>query len=192
MATDDELLRAWRRGDRASGEELFARYFDPIYAFFAAKVAPSDVADLVQGVFVGCVEGADRFRAEGSVRAYFYGIARYVLYHHYRTRRRQPTMDFGVSSLMEVAPTPSSLLVRGEEQRHLREALASLPLEQQLLLELRYDVGLTGPELAVALELKEGTVRSRLRRALAALREHLSDADPSSEAQLALWSERAS
>ncbi|MEC7524553.1 MAG: sigma-70 family RNA polymerase sigma factor [Myxococcota bacterium] len=185
MERDDEsLLIAWREGDRASGEELFARYFDRLYAFFSAKADAAEVADLVQKVFVGCVEGAGRFRGESTVRAYFYGVARNVLYRHYRTRRRAPEVDFGVSSLFDLAPSPSSIVHRAARERRLAEALERLPLELQLLIELRFDEGLSGPELADALGLKEGTVRSRLRRALGLLREALAEAPP---AELERW-----
>ncbi len=191
MEPDDEtLLIAWREGDRSSGETLFGRYFDRLYAFFAAKVDSNEVADLVQKVFVGCVEGADRFRAESSVRAYFYGVARNVLFRHYRTRRRTPHLDFGVSSLFDLAPTPSSIVHRADQQRRLHEALTRLPLELQILVELRFDEGLSGPELAEAIGIPEGTVRSRLRRALNLLREALSDA-PAERAQVERWSDAA-
>ena len=192
MGADDEtLLIAWRDGDRESGEELFGRYFDRLYAFFGAKVDSAEVADLVQKVFVGCVEGADRFRGEASVRAYFYGVARNVLYRHYRTRRRTPQLDFSVSSLFDVAPTPSSIVHRADRHRRLHEALVRLPLELQILVELRFDEGLSGPELAAALGLPEGTVRSRLRRALEQLRDAMSEASAEEREQVERWTSAA-
>jgi len=192
MDSDDEgLLQAWREGDAAAGETLFARYFDRLYGFFANKVGPDDVADLVQRVFVACVEGADRFRAEASVRAYFFGIARHVLYRHYRTQRRTPELDFSVSSLFDLAPTPSSLIHRARRSARLRKAIARLPLELQLLVELRFDEELSGPELAEALAIPEGTVRSRLRRALRLLEEAMREASAPDRAVLSTWVDAA-
>ena len=52
-------------------------------------------------------------------------------------------------------------------------ALQSLPVDLQIALELRFWQELSGPDLALVLEIPEGTVRSRLRRALEALREAL-------------------
>lgn len=192
MSEDDEtLLIAWRDGDRASGEALFGRYFDLLYAFFSAKVDSNEVADLVQKVFVGCVEGADRFRGDASVRAYFYGVARNVLYRHYRTKKRSPKLDFGVSSLFDVAPTPSSIVHRADRQRRLHDALTRLPLELQILVELRFDEGLSGPELAAALGVPEGTVRSRLRRAIERLREAMNDASAAEREHVERWTSAA-
>ena len=163
-------MRAWQAGDEAAGEELFERYFDPLYGFFRHKASPDEVADLVQQVLVATVEGAARFRGDGTVQAFIFGIAQRTLFRHYRSKSRAPKLDFGVSSLFDLAPTPSSLFVRGEDAALLEAALVRVPLELQVVIELRFDVGLTGPELADALDVPEGTARSRLRRAIAAVR----------------------
>lgn len=189
--SDEALLGAWQAGERGAGETLFGRYFDRLYAFFAGKVDASDVADLVQKVFVGCVEGAERFRGDASVRAYFYGVARNVLYRHYRTRRRTPDLDFGVSSLFDLGPTPSSMVRRAARSARLSAALERLPLDLQLLVELRFEEELSGPELARALDLPEGTVRSRLRRTLARLRDAMADASEVEREELQRWTRAA-
>lgn len=171
MADDDaDLLGAWRAGDRGSGEKLFERYFDGIYRFFRGKVDASEVADLVQKTYLACVEGSASFAGQSSVRTYFFAIARHQLFHHYRSLRRAPQLDFGVSSLTDLAPSPSSAIAHDEERRLLYEALARLPLDLQIAVELRFVEELRGPELARVLDVPEGTVRSRLRRALDTLR----------------------
>jgi RNA polymerase sigma-70 factor (ECF subfamily) len=166
------LLTAWRAGDNQAGEALFECHFDAIYDFFASKLTV-DVSDLVQRTFLGCVEAKERFRGEASFRTFLFAIARHELYGHFRAKHRGRALDFGVSSLEELAPGPSSLLHAGTERALLAAALRALPLELQLVLELRFWQGLTGPELALVLELPEGTVRSRLRRAIELLRTHL-------------------
>lgn len=172
--TEAELLAAWQAGDRLRGEQLFERHFDAVYRFFRSKVDAGDVSDLVQKTFLACVEAADAFEQRSSVRTYFFAIARHQLYRHYRSRRRDPSLDFSVSSLLDVAPSPSSI-VRGMEQRRLlAEALERIPLDLQIALELRFVEELRGPELARALDIPEGTVRSRLRRGIDALRLELS------------------
>jgi len=178
---DRDLLAAWHAGDRSKGEELFERHFDAIYRFFATKVDAADVGDLVQRTFLACVEAAGTYRGESSVRAFFFGVARRQLYRHYRSRRRAPDVDFGVSSVADLAPSPSSVMARGQQERLVAEALRRVPLDLQVALELRYGEGLRGPELARVLDIPEGTVRSRLRRGLEAVRESIEELSQSRE-----------
>ena len=168
MASDRELLEAWRGGDAEAGNALFARYFESIYRFLEGKVSEG-VDDLVQKIFLACVEGRERLRDGGSVRAYLYATARRQLYARYDEQRRSK-VDFGVTSLFDLGPSASQLAVEHAEQRLLLEALRRISLDEQIALELYYFQNLKGRELADALELPEGTVRSRLRRGLEHLR----------------------
>lgn len=171
-ASDAVLHEAWRGGDKRAGEVLFERYFDAIYRFFESK-AKGDVGDLVQRTFLGSIEARDRFRGASSYRTFLYAIARNELYAHYRGKRRDVGVDFGVSSVADLAPGPSTFARQRSERGRLLAALESLPVDLQLAVELRFWEGLSGPDLAVVLEIAEGTVRSRLRRALEALRDAL-------------------
>jgi len=171
-ASDRELLDAWRGGDRSAGDELFSRHFDAIYDFFARKTS-GDVSDLVQRTFLGCVEGLDRFRGECSPRTYLFAIARNELLVFFRSKKKNDELDFGVSSIRDMGPSPSSVLQRRDVAAELVRALESIPVDLQILLELRFWEGLKARELAVVLDIPQGTVASRLRRALKLLRETL-------------------
>ena len=169
--TDAELLAAWRAGDATAGQRLFDRYFDPLYRFFRHRTRDG-AQDLVQRTFLACLEGLETFRGEGSFRGWLYGIARKQLLRHWRERRREERLDFGSVSLADLE-TPSRVLGGAEEQRLLLEALRRLPLDLQIAVGLHYWERLSGPEIAQALEIPQGTVRSRLRRARERLREQL-------------------
>jgi len=163
---DYDLLDAWRAGDVRAGNQLFDRHFDSIYRFLRSKTS-GDPADLVQGVFLACIESRDSFRGESSFRTYLYAIARKQLYKSYRDRR--PGVDFGVTSLADLGPSPSRLADKRHSDRLLLEALRSIPLELQIALELCYWEQMSGPEIARVLDIPEGTVRTRLRRGKEAL-----------------------
>jgi RNA polymerase sigma factor (sigma-70 family) len=166
MDNDYDLLDAWRAGDARAGSQLFDRHFESIYRFLRSKTS-GDPADLVQGVFLACVESRDSFRGESSFRTYLYAIARKQLYKTYRDRRRG--VDFGVTSLADLGPSPSRLADKRHSDRLLLEALRSIPLELQIALELCYWEQMSGPEIARVLDIPEGTVRTRLRRGKEAL-----------------------
>ena len=91
MPSDTELLRAWRSGDEARGQELCMRYFDPVARFFANKLG-DQTSDLVQETFLAIVQGKDRISDEGRFRSYLFSIAYNVLKKH--LKRLDPE-DFG-------------------------------------------------------------------------------------------------
>ncbi len=175
METDFTLLQRWKSGDLGAGNLLFERHFESVYGFFAHKVEADAAADLVQRTFLGCVEAIHRFREDSSFRTFVFGIARHELFGHFKRKRKSPELDVGASSIRDLAPSPSTLLGHDADQRLLLAALRSIPLDLQILLELHYWEDLPGPELARALEIPEGTVRSRLHRARELLRARLEE-----------------
>lgn len=74
-------------------------------------------------------------------------------------------------SIRDLGTTPSRAAARGQETEVLRAALDALPLDHRIALELAYWEEMSGPEIAIALGIPANTVRSRLSRARAALRE---------------------
>lgn len=170
--TDEELLLAWRAGDRGAGGMLFERHYDRVAMFFRNKVTEPD--DLIQRTFLACVEAADRVRVNSSFRSYLLGIAVNILRNHYRQLNGPRNHAALPQSSVEAAgQTPSQILSVQEEERLLLAALRRLPIDLQLLLELFYWERLKTHELAEVLGWPLGTVRDRLRRARKHLKEHI-------------------
>lgn len=164
MKQDEELIEAWRNGQQEAGEALFERYYDSVYRFFCNKLGP-DIRDLVHQTFIACVEGRDRLRAGASFRSYLFAVAHNVLRMHLRSRYRAELVDLDEVTAYELAPGPSTILTRSREEEILLHALRSIPLEQQMLLELRYWEDLKSADIAEILGVPDNTVRSRLVRA---------------------------
>ncbi|MDD9940050.1 MAG: sigma-70 family RNA polymerase sigma factor [Myxococcales bacterium] len=170
---DMELLNAWRSGDEGAGKRLFERHFDAMYRFFRSKVERG-AEDLVQQTFLSCVHNKAQFRADCSFRTYLYRIARSRLLDGFRKSQRTPEgVNVDEMSIAEMRTSPSSWLANKEERRALHQALERLPLDLHMAIELFYFEELSASEVAEALEVPEGTVRSRLRRGLAKLRSEL-------------------
>jgi RNA polymerase sigma-70 factor (ECF subfamily) len=162
---DFELLDGWRAGDREAGNTLFERHFDAVCRFFANKVN-DNVDDLIQKTFLGCIEGRDRFRKQSSFRTYLFAVAHNVLRVHFRSHPSDDTpVDFAVTTVDELTPSPSAVFASHEEQRLLLEGLRHIPIESQMVLELYYWEDMAASELAEVMAIPEGTVRSRIRRA---------------------------
>ncbi len=173
MSSDFDLLEAWRAGDPGAGNELFNRHFDSICRFFANK-ASDEVDDLIQKTFLACVEGKERFRGDASFRGYLFGVARNVLRRYYRDKKyKGERFDELVNSVGDVAPGPSMLVAEKKEQQLLLHALRQIPLDLQIVLELYYWESMSASELGTVLEIPEGTVRGRIRRAKQLLEQEL-------------------
>lgn len=165
MTDDFELLDAWREGDTRAGNELFNRHFDAICRFFANK-SDTDVEDLVQNTFLAAVESTPNFRGDGAFRGFIFGVARNVLKRHYRDKKRhRERFDMLERSVADFAPSPSAMVAGKREHHLLLQALRSIPMDHQTLLELYYWESMSARELALIFEVPEGTVRGRIRRA---------------------------
>jgi RNA polymerase sigma-70 factor (ECF subfamily) len=173
VSSDIELLDAWCGGDSGAGDALIRRHFEAVCRFFRSKLG-EDVEDLIQRTFQICTARRAELAADGSFRGYLFGVARNLLLDHLRrVYRRGGHDDILQHSLRDLGTTPSQAVARDEREVQLREAMHRLPLDQRILLELAYWEGLSGREIAQALEVGENTVRSRLSRARTALREEL-------------------
>ena len=123
---DEELLAAWRAGDRGAGELLFERYYEPVARFFLNKTDAQ--AELIQQTFLACVEGAAKFRGEGSFRSFLFAIAYRQLCRHYRDRKGE-RIDLAEVSVAGMEPSPSQVMIEGEELKLLLAGLRSIPVE---------------------------------------------------------------
>lgn len=186
FATDGQLLAAWADGDAGAGNELFERHFARVARFFVNK-AGDHLEDLVQQTFLACVEGRDQFREDAPFRAFLLGIAHNVLCKHYRRQGLAKAVDFGVTSVADLAPSPSVVVAERDEHRLLLDALRRIPLEFQVVIELWFWEELTAAEIAEVLGIPLGTAKTRLRRARTLLREavvSLGDAGKAGQAAL--------
>lgn len=174
MVDDDrELIDAWRGGDDRAGRQLVERHFATVERFFFNKAADAS-ADLIQQCFLRVLEARTRMRPDANFRAYLLGIARNVLYEHYRRNRQDlERLDFGSQSVAEIAPTPATRIAGEQEVQLMLRGLQQIPLDYQIVLELYYWEGMRSREVAEVLELPQGTARSRIRRAKQLLEEQL-------------------
>ena len=175
VISDDDLLEAWRGGDQRAGKQLFARHYAAIDRFFRNKVG-DDCSDLAQKTFLGCLESVDRYRNEHNFRSWLFAIAYRQLCKHHRARANERArFDFGTVSVHDLDPSPSLVVAQSEEQRLLLEALRQIPIDMQVVLELHYWERMSDTEIARALDLAHGTIKSRIRRARQLLTEQLAE-----------------
>lgn len=169
MDTDFQLLDRWQRGDKSAGNQLFQRYFDNLYRFFRNKLE-SGADELVQATLFACVRHRDRFRRQSSFRTYLFTIARHELYAHLRSlKRRRSDIDFNEVSVADLQTTPTRRIARDQQRQQLLVAMRSLPVEQQVMLELYYWEDMNSGEIAEVMGVSAQALRARLSRARKAL-----------------------
>ncbi len=175
LSADEATVRA-ARSDLAAFAPLYDRYHDAIYGYCLRRLGTRDAAgDATSLTFTRAMTSLDRFRG-GSFRAWLFAIAHNVVIDATRRRRFHDDID-AAGQIADRRPSPEDHAVASDQRRHLAEALARLTADQRNVVELRV-AGLTGPEVAAALGLSLGAVKSLQFRAYARLRDLLRDIAP--------------
>lgn len=163
--TDEELLQAWRdRGDQDAGAELFLRHVQSISRFFTNKLG-ADCEDLIQDTFKACVESKDRYRGDGGVKGFLFGIARNKLLHHLRDKARDDKVfDPATISIAASMRSFTSVVAAGQTHERLLLAMRQLPVDTQLMIELHYWEDMSIQDISAIVHLPVNTVKCRMRR----------------------------
>lgn len=176
--SDSELMAAARDGDREAFARLVDRHKQRLVGYLGRLTgSPERAEDLAQETFLRLWTSARRYAEQGKLQGLLYAIAVNLVRSEERRARRWRVL----SVLLPVAPeggaaeaaAPAALLAR-ERERHLAHALADLPLAYRVPLVLAEIEGWSQRDIAAHLGCREGTVKSRLHRARAALRRKLS------------------
>lgn len=166
--SDLQLLFAWREGDRDAGDRLLRKHVASLRRFFHNKVG-RDVDDLIQRTFLACTKAKDTFEGRASFRTLLFVLARRQLIRFYERAAHPSADDIESLSVEDLGTSPSQLVGRRKEHTLLLAALRRIPLQLQITVELHYWEELTTSELSQVMDVPQGTVKSRLRRAREAL-----------------------
>jgi len=185
VSDDVRLLKMWSDGDREAGKRLFDRYYDRIQGFFSSKVDVCDADDLVQETFLACTSGRERIRS--SFRAYLFGIAHNLLKKFLRAKYNLSDEVLSVRSARDLAPGITTMARATEEKKILLAALQSLPLDEQIVVELTHWEEMTSDDIGSVIGRTGGAVRALRKQARDRLRDILqSGTAPTKQAQRVL------
>ena len=168
-----ELVVRAQDGDTDAFAQIYNKYLDAVFRFIYFRVTNRQVAeDLTAETFLKVVRAAERFDpARGTPRAWILTVARNVLGDWRRRARLRQYVALGnMHDLIHEAPSPEERLLREEEVGRLLDAVATLGDADRELIGLRYGSSLDTAEVAQMLGISEGSVRTRLWRALGKLR----------------------
>jgi RNA polymerase sigma-70 factor, ECF subfamily len=166
-------------------EAVFREHFVPVHRFIARRVGKALAEDLAAEVFATAYRRRAAYQPErGSLRSWLYGIATNVVRGHWRDEQQLLELDAQVAH-HSLWPLPTAQFADAADERviaatlapRIAGALAALNREQREVLLLRAWADLSREEIAAALGIAQGTARSRLSRARAALRGQLGEFD---------------
>lgn len=197
---EKKWLKKAAAGDAAAFEQLVIKYQSSIFNLCLRITGNAeDAADMTQESFLKAWRNLESFHFESAFSTWLYRLASNTCLDFLRSvkRRKQVSLtvedDDGETQLLDVpdpAPTPEAALLSQEEHELLAAAMQRLDPEQRRILTLRVVNGLSYTEIAAVLEVKEGTVKSRLARARENLRKKLLQSGNKADAKASNRQER--
>jgi RNA polymerase sigma-70 factor (ECF subfamily) len=184
-ADDQRLIAQCLDGDTAAFGELVRRYQDRLYnTVYRLVDNAEDAADVVQDAFLNAYQSLDGFKGDSLFFTWLYRIAVNTAISQKRKQRVLLSIDAGRNGEAVVQPLdesaysqPGHALERAEQDRRVHQALQRLSPEHRAVLILKDMEGQKYEEMADVLGVPIGTIRSRLHRARAELRELLERED---------------
>src|SRR5437773_4236901 len=160
------LLERLRAGEPRAFEELVTAYQHRVFGVALRMLGSrAEAEEIAQEVFLRAYRALADFRGDARLGTWLYGIAsRLCLNRLASPDRRVARGDAALADVPAATPDAAAAAERAELDAALRAAIAGLPEDRRLVLVLRDVEGLSYEEIAEALALDPGTVRSRARR----------------------------
>jgi RNA polymerase sigma-70 factor (ECF subfamily) len=183
--TDEDLVAAAQRGDRAAMDQLLRRHYDRVHAV-CRRIAGGtrDADDAAQEAMIRVVRNIDKFDGRSAFGTWIYRIATNTALDELRKRKRRPrlhVLDDDGSAPEQADDLAHRRIDDVTDRITIDAALADLPDEFRAAVVMR-DVGdLDYAEIAAALDIPVGTVKSRIARGRRLLVEKLGNQEPPSE-----------
>jgi RNA polymerase sigma-70 factor (ECF subfamily) len=179
--SDEALMIAYRDGDVAAFQALYARHRGGLYRFLLRQCGAAALAEeLFQDVWLNVIRARRRYVPQARFATYLYRIAHNRLVDHYRRSMHRSELQTGSDDEELIAALPADPQQQPEvwaEHRaavqRLLELLARLPQAQREAFVMHEEGGLSVEEIAAATGVHAETAKSRLRYALAKLRSGL-------------------
>jgi len=165
---DHDLVARLRAGDPRAFEDLVRGYQHRVFGVALRMLGSrAEAEDIAQDVFLRVHRAVRDFRGEARLSTWLYGIASNLCLNRLASadRKRMRHDDDALMQAPGDAVDATAAMEHAEVQAALRQAIAELPDERRLVVVLRDLEGLSYEEIAQALDLEPGTVRSRLHRA---------------------------
>lgn len=186
MQNEEVTLIEQSKTDPEAFGRLYDRYYQPVFGFLLSRTHNVEVAkDLCSETFFQALKNIRRYEVRGKpFKSWLFAIAVAQIGTYFRSRKRYLSVTIDEAPELaanddyrpdiEMVADEDALGVRQQVER-LRGLLTKLNQKQQNILSMRFFSKLTVPEIAAAVKMKEGTVKSHIHRALKKLQVLMTD-----------------
>ncbi len=181
---DAQLMLRYAAGDARAFDALYATHRGALWRFIRRSVRDAATTDDVfQECWSRVIANRERYRPEARFATWLFHIAHNCCMDHWRKRGRRDKReamdeDAVTAAADESQDGPVEAVLAGEADERLAAALEQLPPEQQAAFLLYVEGGLSVAEIGEAMGVKPETAKSRLRYAVARLKQALGDNAP--------------
>lgn len=173
MGADSEIARL-RRGDPAAFDALLARYQNRLYRYLLRLVRePAQAEDLFQQTWLRVMTELHRYDERRPLEPWLFAVARNLAIDFLRRAKPDSLDESSVGTLAAKGPSTFDMVLKRERGRALARHLEALPVIHREALTLRFEEEMTFEEMASVLDCPVSTVKSRVQRSLAALRQRM-------------------
>jgi len=174
MTEEQAVIRRVREGDQEAFAQLVTAHEKQVYNLCLRMVTnPEDAQDLAQEAFLKAWRGLAFYKGDSSFATWLYRLTSNVCIDFLRRQKRRPTVSLTVDdeaedwelSVPDTALLPEQQVEQKELQRDIAAAMDQLGEEFRMILTLRIMQELSYEQIAEVMDLKVGTVKSRLARA---------------------------
>lgn len=179
-STDEQLIYKALKGNKKAWFSLLSRYEQPVYNFALRMTGNSeDAKDLLQEIFISVFNSLPNYSGKGAFKSWLFRIAHFRCMDFFRRKKPNVSLDDYVDSdllLQEQHDTqhssacPEGDLQSRQSQQQLQKFMQALPVNQRIVVELKFFSQFTFEEIALQLGVSSNTVKSRLYAALANLK----------------------
>lgn len=163
--SDKNLVMKAKSGDAKAFEALYDKYSGKVYGLALRMTEnPDDALDLAQEVFIRVYKSLAFFKGDSSFSTWLYSIASNACVDFNRSKKKKKDDSIEEALAIPDLKTPENEFERKELRDALANAISSLPYDMREVIVLREISGLSYGEIADALDLEIGTVKSRISR----------------------------
>ena len=182
---DELLIRRAQSGDEGAFEQLLLAHQKSVYNLCLRMAGnPDDALDLSQEAFIRAWRALGQYQFDAAFSTWLFRLTSNVCIDFLRRQKRQQHMSLTVTdddepgeefTVPDPAPGPEEQAVHNERRQAVARVMAALPEDYRAVMQLRAVEELSYEQIAEILDIKVGTVKSRLARARTQLRKILKD-----------------